>query len=245
MAAAIVKGAQDRGVQLMNATAFNSVTGKGVKGKIDGHQVALGNRTLLDDLKIEPGEPAAKAENFRADGQTVMFVVVDDRAAGLVGVADPIKETTTEAIRQLHEEAIRIVMLSGDTRTRAEAVARKLIIDEVVAEVLPNQKVDVVKKFQAEGRFVAMADDGINDALALAQAQVGIAMGTGTDVAMKSAGVTLVKGDLRGIVRVRVLSRLTMEISNKTFSSLLSTTRWAFRSRPDFSIRFSVFCLAP
>ena len=157
-----------------------------------------------------PENLAAKAENLRADGQTVMFVAVDGKAAGLIGVADPIKETTAEAIRQLHEEGIRIVMLTGDSRTTAEAVARKLNIDEVVAEVLPHQKVDVVKKFQAEGRFVAMAGDGINDAPALAQAHVGIAMGTGTDVAMKSAGVTLVKGDLRGIVRARVLSRLTM-----------------------------------
>jgi Cu+-exporting ATPase len=139
-----------------------------------------------------------------------MFVVVDGKPAGLLGVADPIKETTPEAIKQLHEEGIRIVMLTGDSRTTADVVAAKLNIDQVVAEVLPNQKVDVVKKFQAEGKFVAMAGDGINDAPALAQAQVGIAMGTGTDVAMKSAGVTLVKGDLRGIVRARVLSRLTM-----------------------------------
>ena len=210
LAAAIVAGAQERGVELRNATAFDSVTGKGVKGEIDGRQVALGNRALLDDLKIDAGELATKAEKLRADGQTVMFVAVDGKAAGLIGVADPIKETTPEAIRQLHEEGIRIVMLTGDSRTTADAVARKLNIDEVVAEVLPNQKVDAVKKFQAEGRFVAMAGDGINDAPALAQAQVGIAMGTGTDVAMKSAGVTLVKGDLRGIVRARVLSRLTM-----------------------------------
>ncbi len=210
LAAAIMNGAQERGVQLVNATAFISVTGKGVKGEIDGQQVALGNRALLDELKIDPGELATKAESLRADGQTVMFVVVDDKAAGLVGVADPIKESTPEAIRQLHEEGIRIVMLTGDSRTTAEAVARKLNIDEVVAEVLPNQKVEAVKRFQGEGRFVAMAGDGINDAPALAQAQVGIAMGTGTDVAMKSAGVTLVKGDLRGIVRARVLSRLTM-----------------------------------
>jgi Cu+-exporting ATPase len=210
LAAAIVAGAQERGVELRNATAFDSVTGKGVKGEIDGRQVALGNRALLDDLKIDPGDLATKAESLRADGQTVMFVAVDGKAAGLVGVADPIKETTPEAIKQLHEEGIRIVMLTGDSRTTAEAVARKLNIDEVVAEVLPNQKVDAVKKFQAEGRFVAMAGDGINDAPALAQAQVGIAMGTGTDVAMKSAGVTLVKGDLRGIIRARVLSRLTM-----------------------------------
>ena len=210
LAAAIVNGAQERGVQLVNATAFNSVTGKGVKGEIDGRQVALGNRALLDDLKIDPGALATRAESLRSDGQTVMFVVVDGQAAGLVGVADPIKESTPEAIKQLHEEGIHIVMLTGDSRTTAAAVARKLNIDEVVAEVLPNQKVDAVKRFQADGRFVAMAGDGINDAPALAQAQVGIAMGTGTDVAMKSAGVTLVKGDLRGIVRARVLSRLTM-----------------------------------
>jgi Cu+-exporting ATPase len=210
LAAAIVAGAQERGIELRNAAAFDSVTGKGVKGEIDGHQVALGNRALLDDLKIDAGELATKAEKLRADGQTVMFVAIDGKAAGLIGVADPIKQTTPEAIKQLHEEGIRIVMLTGDSRTTAEAVARKLNIDEVVAEVLPNQKVDAVKKFQAEGRFVAMAGDGINDAPALAQAQVGIAMGTGTDVAMKSAGVTLVKGDLRGIIRARVLSRLTM-----------------------------------
>jgi P-type Cu+ transporter len=210
LAAAIVAGAQERGIKLVDAAAFDSLTGKGVTGQVDGHKVSLGNRALLDELKIEAGELATKAESLRADGQTVMFVAVDGKAAGLVGVADPIKETTAEAIRQLHEEGIRIVMLTGDSRTTAEAVARKLNIDEVVAEVLPNQKVDVVKKFQAERRFVAMAGDGINDAPALAQAHVGIAMGTGTDVAMKSAGVTLVKGDLRGIVRARVLSRLTM-----------------------------------
>jgi Cu+-exporting ATPase len=210
LAAAIVAGAQERSVELKDANAFDSLTGKGVTGEVDGKKVSLGNRALLDDLKIDAGELATKAESLRADGQTVMFVAVDGKAAGLIGVADPIKETTPEAIKQLHEEGIRIVMLTGDSRTTAEAVARKLNIDEVVAEVLPNQKVDVVKKFQAEGRFVAMAGDGINDAPALAQAHVGIAMGTGTDVAMKSAGVTLVKGDLRGIVRARVLSRLTM-----------------------------------
>jgi Cu+-exporting ATPase len=155
-----------------------------------------------------------------------MFLTVDGKAAGLIGVADPIKQTTPEAIRQLHEEGIRIVMLTGDSRTTAEAVARKLNIDEVVAGVLPNQKVDVVKKFQAEGRFVAMAGDGINDAPALAQAQVGIAMGTGTDVAMKSAGVTLVKGDLRGIIRARVLSRLTMSnIKQNLFFAFVYNSR--------------------
>ncbi|MDX6576073.1 MAG: P-type Cu+ transporter [Blastocatellia bacterium] len=210
LAAAIVAGAQERGVKLTDAAGFDSLTGKGVTGEVDGRKVSLGNRALLDDLKIDPGGLAAKAESLRADGETVMFVAVDGKAAGLIGVADPIKESTPEAIKQLHEEGIRIVMLTGDNRTTADAVARKLNIDEVVAEVLPNQKVNAVKKFQAEGRFVAMAGDGINDAPALAQAQVGIAMGTGTDVAMKSAGVTLVKGDLRGIVRARVLSRLTM-----------------------------------
>jgi Cu+-exporting ATPase len=210
LAEAIVAGAQERGVELTGATAFDSITGKGVTGEVDGHKVALGNRALLDDLRIGAEELTTMAESLRADGQTVMFLVVDDKAAGLVGVADPIKETTPEAIKKLHEEGIRIVMLTGDSRTTAEAVAMKLNIDEVVAEVLPNQKVEVVKRFQAEGRIVAMAGDGINDAPALAQAHVGIAMGTGTDVAMKSAGVTLVKGDLRGIVRARILSRLTM-----------------------------------
>jgi Cu+-exporting ATPase len=210
LAAAIIAGAEEREVKLSDAAGFESITGKGVTGEVDGRKVSLGNHALLVDSKIDAGELATKAESLRADGQTVMFVTVDGKAAGLIGVADPIKETTPEAIRQLHEEGIRIVMLTGDSRTTAEAVARKLNIDEVVAEVLPNQKVDAVKKFQAEGRFVAMAGDGINDAPALAQAQVGIAMGTGTDVAMKSAGVTLVKGDLRGIVRARVLSRLTM-----------------------------------
>jgi Cu+-exporting ATPase len=210
LASAIVAGAQERGIEPTNAANFDSLTGKGVRGEIEGHHVALGNRALLEDLKIDAGELATKFELLPADGQTVMFVVIDDKAAGLVGVADPIKESTPEAIRQLHDEGIRIVILTGDSRTTADAVARKLNIDEVVAEVLPDQKVEVLKRFQGEGRFVAMAGDGINDAPALAQAHVGIAMGTGTDVAMKSAGVTLVKGDLRGIVRARVLSRLTM-----------------------------------
>jgi Cu+-exporting ATPase len=210
LAAAIVAGAQERGIELTNAASFQSLTGKGVTGEVDGRKVSLGNRALLDEFRIDPGELATKAESLRADGQTVMFVLVDHKIVGLIGVADPIKESTPEAIKQLHEEGIRVVMLTGDSRTTANAVAKKLNIDEVVAEVLPHQKVEVVKRFQAEGRFVAMAGDGINDAPALAQAQVGIAMGTGTDVAMKSAGVTLIKGDLRGIVRARVLSRLTM-----------------------------------
>jgi P-type Cu+ transporter len=210
LAAAIVAGAQERGVDLAKAESFESITGKGVKGRIDGRSVALGNQALLEDLDIDAGPVAAEVEKFRADGQTIMFVIVDGRLAGSIGVADPIKESTPEAIRELHEQKIRIVMLTGDSRTTAEAVANKLDIDEVVAEVLPNQKAQIIKRFQSEGRKVAMAGDGINDAPALAQAQVGIAMGTGTDVAMQSAGVTLVKGDLRGIVRAIRLSRATM-----------------------------------
>jgi len=211
LAAAIVKGAEDRGASLAgSAEAFESLTGRGVRGVVGGRAVALGNQKLLEELHADVGTLAAKAEALRADGQTVMFVLVDGKIAGLVAVADPIKETTPEAIRQLHADGIRIVMLTGDSRTTAEAVARKLQIDEVVAEVLPQGKAAVVKRLQAEGRFVAMAGDGINDAPALAQAQVGIAMGTGTDVAMESAGVTLIKGDLRGIVRARALSRATM-----------------------------------
>jgi Cu+-exporting ATPase len=211
LAAAIVAGSQEKGVSPKNALYFQSLTGKGVTGNVEGHDIALGNRALLDELHIDPSRLATKAEDLRKDGQTVMFVAVDGRAAGLLGAADPIKETTAEAVKQLHDEGIRIVMLTGDTKTNAESVAKKLGLDEVIAGVLPNQKVDVVKRMQSEGRFVAMAGDGINDAPALAQAQVGIAMGTGTDVAMESAGVTLVKGDLRGILRARLLSRATMK----------------------------------
>ncbi len=208
--ASIVKGAQERKVELSNVEAFESVTGKGVKARVDGALVLLGNRKLMDDAKVYVGALVAAAEAGRGDGQTVMFVAVDGKAAGLIGVADPIKETTPEAIRQLHEDKIRVVMLTGDSRTTAAAVARKLGIDEVIAEVLPEDKSKQIKLLQDQGRFVAMAGDGINDAPALAQARVGIAMGTGTDVAMQSAGVTLIKGDLRGIVRARKLSRETM-----------------------------------
>ena len=210
LAAAIVAGATARGISLSNATHFESVTGKGVTGHVDGHNVALGNRALMDTLKVRVDELAAHAEALRADGQTVMLAAIDGAPAGLIGVADPIKESTPLAIESLHRDGVRIVMLTGDSRTTADAVGRKLRIDQIVAEVLPDQKVDVVKRLQKEGRFVAMAGDGINDAPALAQAQVGIAMGTGTDVAMESAGVTLVKGDLRGIARARQLSRNTM-----------------------------------
>ena len=210
LAEAIVKGVEERGAKLVSTEDFESHTGKGVTGRVDGREVVLGTAKLLGELEIDSGALLERAEALRTEGQTAMFVAVDGKAAGLLGVADPVKKTTPEAIRQLHGEGIRIVMLTGDGRTTAEAVAKKLGIDEVRAEVLPQDKADKVKELQAEGRFVAMAGDGINDAPALAQAQVGIAMGTGTDVAMESAGVTLVKGDLRGIVRARQLSRATM-----------------------------------
>ncbi len=210
LAAAIVAGAQARGVPAAEVSDFASVTGKGVTGKVEGRRVALGNRALMDGLGVALGEQSAAADRLRSEGETVMYLAVEGRLAGLLGVADPIKESTPEAIRALHREKLRIVMLTGDSRATAEAVARRLEIDEIVAEVLPDQKVDVVRRLQGEKRFVAMAGDGINDAPALAQAQVGIAMGTGTDVAMESAPVTLVKGDLRGIVRARALSRRTM-----------------------------------
>jgi Cu+-exporting ATPase len=210
LAEAIVRGAEDRGMTLSETDNFESVTGQGVTGNVNGRVVALGNIKLLEKLGMDPGHLPQQAEAGRAEGQTVMFVVIDGRAAGLVGVADPLKESTPEAIRDLHAEGVEVVMLTGDSRTTAMAVARKLNIDRVEAEVLPDQKAEIVKKLQAEGRIVAMAGDGINDAPALAQAHVGVAMGTGTDVAMESAGVTLVKGDLRGIVRARRLSRKVM-----------------------------------
>jgi Cu+-exporting ATPase len=210
LATSIVAAAAERGVELSPATNFESLTGRGVRGIVDGRAVALGNARLLEELAVAPGDATARADALRAEGQTVMFVAIDGRLAGLVGVADPIKTTTPEAIRALHDEGVRIVMLTGDSRATAEAVAGRLGIDEVIAEVLPDQKAAEIKRLQGEGRVVAMAGDGINDAPALAQAAVGIAMGTGTDVAMESAGVTLVKGDLRGIVRARRLSRATL-----------------------------------
>ncbi len=210
LAEAIVRGAGERGVELVPASSFQSITGQGVTGEIEGHQVALGNLRLLESMDIDAGTLPQEADQQRGEGQTVMFLAIDGKAAGLIGVADPIKQSTPEAIRDLHEEGIRIVMLTGDSRKTAEAVAARLNIDQVQAEVMPEQKAEVVKQLQAEGRTVAMAGDGINDAPALAQAHVGIAMGTGTDVAMESAGVTLIKGDLRGIVRARRLSRATM-----------------------------------
>jgi Cu+-exporting ATPase len=210
LAAAILAGARAERLQLSRAEEFKSITGKGVVGKVDGRSLALGNRKLLEELSIDPGPLDARAEELRREGHTVMFVAVDGRAAGLLAVSDPIKESTFEAIRILHAEKNRIVMLTGDSRTTAEAVARRLGIDRVDAEVLPEHKVQVIKALQSEGRIVAMAGDGVNDAPALAQAHVGIAMGTGTDVAIESADVTLVKGDLRGIAKARRLSRATM-----------------------------------
>jgi P-type Cu+ transporter len=210
LAAAILSGAEARGVALPAATGFKATTGKGVEAVVEGRLVGLGNAAFLEQRDVKAPELSARAEELRREGQTVMFVVVDGRPAGLLGVADPIKETAAEAIRQLKTEGLRIVMLTGDSRTTAEAVARKLSIDEIVAEVLPDQKAAAVKGLQEKGRRVAMAGDGINDAPALAQADVGIAMGTGTDVAMESADVTLVKGDLRGIVRARRLSQATV-----------------------------------
>jgi len=210
LASAIVQGASDRGISLAEPAAFRAIPGKGVEGEVDGRKVALGNRALLDEAGIDPGDLATRAEALRAEGQTVMFAVVDGKIAGLLGVADPIKVTTPDAIRGLHRDGVRILMLTGDGRTTAQAVARALGIDEVVAEVAPDRKAEIVRRLEEEGRVVAVAGDGINDAPALAQADVGIAMGTGTDVAMESSSVTLVKGDLRGIARARRLSAATM-----------------------------------
>ena len=210
LGAAIIQGAQERGLELAAVQEFASVTGMGVSGLIDGKKVAVGNAAFLKSIDAGLGALTQRADKLRGEGQTVVFVAIDGSAAGLLAIADPIKETTLEAIRALHGEGIRIVMLTGDTRATADAVARQLGIDDVIADVLPDQKADTIKRLQREGRVVAMAGDGVNDAPALAQAEVGIAMGTGTDVAMESAGVTLVKGDLLGIVRARAISRLTL-----------------------------------
>ena len=210
LAAATVAGAEERGLTLVPALDFKSITGQGVTGRIEGHLVALGNKHMMGELGVETDVASAQADAEMQDGHTVMFVAVDGRLAGLVGVADPIKASSAEALKMLQDDGVKIVVLTGDNRITAHAVARKLGIDEVEAEVLPDQKASVVKRLQSQGQIVAMAGDGINDAPALAQAQVGIAMGTGTDVAMESAGVTLVKGDLRGIAKARRLSRATM-----------------------------------
>jgi Cu+-exporting ATPase len=221
LAAAVLAGASERGVTPARVDGFQSVTGQGVTGAAGGRRVALGNLRLLAALGIDAAPLAGRAEELRRDGQTVVFLAVDGKLAGLLGVADPIKPSTPEAIRLLQAEGLRVVMLTGDSRTTAEAVARTLALDDVIAEVQPSEKAAVIKRLQAEGRVVAMAGDGVNDAPALAQAHVGVAMGTGTDVAMESADVTLVKGDLRGLVRARRLSRATMR-------NIRENLLWAF-----------------
>jgi Cu+-exporting ATPase len=210
LAGAIVAGAKERRLQLTKTDNFASITGKGVTGTVEGHAVAVGSAKLLEGLSIDPQSLVKRAGECRQQGQTVMLVAIDGRAAGLVGVADPIKPSTPEAIQLLHAEGIRLVMLTGDNRTTAQAVASKLGIDDIQADVLPEKKAEAIKQLQSQGHIVAMAGDGVNDAPALAQADVGIAMGTGTDVAMESAGITLVQGDLRGIARARRLSRGAM-----------------------------------
>ncbi|MDC3346960.1 heavy metal translocating P-type ATPase, partial [bacterium] len=222
LAEAIVAGAEGRGVELAKTDDFEAVTGKGVKGVVAGKAVALGNARLIEDLGLDGGSLAETANARRDEGETVMFVIVDDAIAGLVSVADPVKETTPEALKALHREGFRIVMATGDNERTAKAVASKLGIDEIRADVLPEDKARIIKELQAEGRRVAMAGDGVNDAPALAQADVGIAMGTGADVAIESAGFTLVRGDLNGIVRARRLSRATMRnIKQNLFFALV------------------------
>jgi len=210
LAHAIVMAAKDKGLDLVAADDFDSPTGKGVVGKIKGKDVALGNVMLMEEKSINVSSLSEQADDLRSDGATVIFIAVGGKAAGLLAIADPIKETTPEAIKQLQEQGMRIVMLTGDNRRTAEAVAKTLGIKEIEAEILPEDKAKIVKKLRDEGRIVAMAGDGTNDAPALAAADVGIAMGTGTDVAMESAGITLLKGDLTGIVRARKLSVATM-----------------------------------
>jgi Cu+-exporting ATPase len=225
LAAAVVAGARERNIDLAEARDFESVTGQGVIGIADGRRVAVGNLRHLEALGIGPSSLGDRGEELRRQGQTVMFVALDEEPAGLLGVTDPLKSSTAEAIRALHDEQVEIVMVTGDNRTTAEAVARSVAIDRVEADVLPDRKAAIIKRLQAEGARVAMAGDGINDAPALAQADVGIAMGTGTDIAMESAGVTLVKGDLRGIVRARRLSRATMRnIRQNLFFAFLYNT---------------------
>jgi len=210
LAAAIVTGARERGLALEEVAGFRSVTGQGVAGMVGRQQVAVGNSKLLESLGVARGELDSRAESLRQDGATSIFIAIDGRPAGIIGVADPVKASTPAALERLRRDGIRIVMVTGDHRSTADAVARKLGITDIEAEVLPERKNAIVRRLRSEGRAVAMAGDGINDAPALAEAEVGIAMGTGTDVAMQSAGVTLVKGDLAGIARARTLSRATM-----------------------------------
>jgi Cu+-exporting ATPase len=225
LAGAIVRSAIDRKVPVSSSSGFRSTTGKGVIGTVDGQSIAMGNAAFFDSLPIDIGSLRERADSLRQESQTVVFVGVGGKAVGLIGVADPIKTSTPDAIRNLHRDSVRLVMVTGDNSRTARAVAERLGIDEVRAEVLPQDKGEIVKTLQNEGRIVAMAGDGINDAPALAQANVGIAMGAGTDIAMQSAGITLVKGDLRGIVRARVLSRATMKnIRQNLFLAIVYNT---------------------
>ncbi|MCB0330852.1 MAG: copper-translocating P-type ATPase [Bdellovibrionales bacterium] len=210
LAEAIVTGAKERGAALSPVSNFESITGKGVRGEVSGRTVTIGSKRLLSELGIEPDELQKMADELRSKGQTVMFVAIDDQPGGLIGVADPIKESTREALRLLEEDQVKVVMLTGDNKTTARAIGDELGIKDIHADVLPEDKNRIVKELKERGEIVAMAGDGINDAPALAQADIGVAMGTGTDIAMESAGVTLVKGDLRGIARARTLSRETM-----------------------------------
>ncbi|MBQ0765460.1 MAG: copper-translocating P-type ATPase [Sulfitobacter litoralis] len=222
LAEAIVRGAEERDVKMANADDFEAVTGKGVKGVVDGKAVALGNLAMIRDLGLEAGDLTAKANARRDEGETVMFVVLDGKISGLVGVADPVKETTPAAIKDLHELGFRVIMATGDNERTAKAIGARLGIDEIRADVLPEDKARIIKELQQQGRKVAMAGDGVNDAPALAQADVGIAMGTGADVAIESAGITLVKGNLDGIVRARRLARATMRnIRQNLFFALI------------------------
>jgi P-type Cu+ transporter len=210
LAATILSAAKEREIPVSETKEFRSVTGKGITGIVEGRQAALGNRALMSELRIDTGTLEPRAKDLEADGQTVVFAAIDSKVAGIVAVSDPLKATTRDAVKALHNQGIRIAMITGDSRAAAEAVARTLGIDEINAGVLPDQKGAIIKRMQSEGHIVAMAGDGVNDAPALAQADVGIAMGTGTDVAIESAGITLLQGDLRGIVRARTLSRATM-----------------------------------
>jgi Cu+-exporting ATPase len=210
LAAAIVAAARQKGLPLAPVADFDSPIGRGAMGRVEGNAVLLGNARFLKEAGVTTDELAASADELRQDGATAIFVAINGRAAGTLAIADPLKYTTPEALAELHKDGINIVMLTGDNRTTAEAIARTLGIEEVAAEVLPDQKANVIGDLRRRGRVVAMAGDGVNDAPALAAADVGIAMGTGTDVAMESAGITLLKGDLRGIVRARILSRATM-----------------------------------
>jgi Cu+-exporting ATPase len=221
LAAAVVAGARERGSRPGVVENFDSITGKGVRGKVDGREVAIGNAAMMEELGIAIGDLAARGDALTAAAKTVVFAAIDERIAGILAIADPIKSSTPAAISALHHEGIRVVMVTGDGQRTAEAVGKELGIDEVVAGVLPDQKVEVIERLQREGRVVAMAGDGINDAPALARATVGIAMGTGTDIAMESASVTLIKGDLRAILRALGLSRATM-------TNIRQNLFWAF-----------------